>query len=426
MINKVTFAELIKSYAEKNELTHKQAEQVVRSLFSFVVDDLDKKGKANITNFGSFELKRVAARMGINPQNGEEIVIPAHNKVAFKPYKALEEHVNQQFADLEPELLDEEAESTTKKSSSEPTVEPRFTPSFDNEIEEEQTNVEKPTSPVPSNYIDEVLPSDTDEHIEQDPFGINSSPTEDVEKTETPPVFYATDSFQAEDKEPDEEISDNDDVDDVENKPPFFELDLPDLGDFDDDVTPTSEESEPTVVVRTNIKNSVSDDENTNEGKNSNEPEEELTIDKKPITKEKKAKKEENPIITWLLLFILIAVVAGGIWYFFFRSNTSTHTEVAKTTIQNNEVSPIINSQEADIVEFNENEVSNNTANKPTEVDNQITETEETAKEIVSSNESSSINSYVIKKDEWMWDISRTVYGKPALWPLIFESNRTI
>jgi hypothetical protein len=37
-----------------------------------------------------------------------------------------------------------------------------------------------------------------------------------------------------------------------------------------------------------------------------------------------------------------------------------------------------------------------------------------------------SMASYTIKKDEWMWDISRKVYGEPYLWPLIFEANKTV
>ena len=101
MSKKITFSELIKAFAESNGITQQKAEEMIRGVFDLVIDDLEENGKASITNFGSFELKDVAERAGINPQTKEEIVIPAHKKVSFKPFKALEQTVNAPFAGLE-------------------------------------------------------------------------------------------------------------------------------------------------------------------------------------------------------------------------------------------------------------------------------------------------------------------------------------
>lgn len=52
-----------------------------------------RDGVVRINHFGSFKLKRVAARKGHNPRTGETITIPARAKVIFTPCKALREMI---------------------------------------------------------------------------------------------------------------------------------------------------------------------------------------------------------------------------------------------------------------------------------------------------------------------------------------------
>ena len=73
MSKKITFSELVKAFAESHDLTQQKAEDMIRGVFDLVIDDLEKDGKASITSFGSFELKDVAERTGINPQTKEEL-----------------------------------------------------------------------------------------------------------------------------------------------------------------------------------------------------------------------------------------------------------------------------------------------------------------------------------------------------------------
>jgi len=35
-------------------------------------------------------------------------------------------------------------------------------------------------------------------------------------------------------------------------------------------------------------------------------------------------------------------------------------------------------------------------------------------------------STYTVEQDEWLWIISKEVYGTSYLWPLIFEANKTI
>ena len=49
--------------------------------------------KVQLTGFGSFEVKKRAARKGINPRTGEPVRIAAKKAVCFRPAKAFNEGV---------------------------------------------------------------------------------------------------------------------------------------------------------------------------------------------------------------------------------------------------------------------------------------------------------------------------------------------
>lgn len=444
MINKITFAELVKSYAENNNLTQKQAEQIIRSLFAFLVDDLEANGKAAITNFGSFELKRVAARTGINPQTGEEIIIPAHNKVGFKPYKALEEHVNSDFAHLEPTIIEEDDTPNPTSESTVTPIAPPFVPFFNKKEDEKSDktdNISQSESIEESkeNSISELKqPSDSSSDFDHVFGGTEDLDADFPESDQDTPNLEDDFVFSTEESNPFDESDeiDNDDVSENEEdttqseiKPPFFDLDLPDLGDFDDLHPPKQKEVEikeqeddvtPPVEVRTESHDSQTTADNSDSELDvaEKEPNETDTV----ITSPSENKKEENPVVTWILVVLLIFVVAAGVWYFFFRDSKSPSTNQIKNITENTELPPQEMDEPEPLVEETKAKV-NNGANTAT---NEITETKSVAKPIVSASESSIDGSYLIKKDEWMWTISRKVYGKPGLWPLIFERNRSI
>ena len=301
---KITFSELVKAFAESHDLTQQKAEDLIRGVFDLVIDDLEENGKASITNFGSFELKEVAERTGINPQTKEEIIIPAHNKVSFKPFKALESTVNAPFANLEPRLLGEtsdaaeEPESETKASGA---------------IAAESQDIE-PEDPFEA-VIEEEKKSEENEET----------------ATLPPPVYKAPD------------------------------------------------------------------------------------------------KNEENEV-SWLFIVLVLVIAAAGVWFFFLRDSDSG--DLNQMTAQNQAAAQ----EQAEQVE----EPSSNQEQMQEEVsgtDNMEDNTNSTSENNEASSESASsttkstpktMTTYIIEKDEWMWDISREVYGEPYLWPLIFEANKTV
>ena len=87
-------AELIAAIAAKTGETKKGAEEVVNAFVSVVTDALVEGDKVQLVGFGSFEVRKRAARKGRNPQTKEEIKIPASKAPVFKAGKALKDLVN--------------------------------------------------------------------------------------------------------------------------------------------------------------------------------------------------------------------------------------------------------------------------------------------------------------------------------------------
>ena len=87
-------AELIAAIAAKTGDTKKAAEASVNAFVEVVTESLVKGDKVQLVGFGSFEVRKRAARKGRNPQTKEEIKIPASKAPVFKAGKSLKEIVN--------------------------------------------------------------------------------------------------------------------------------------------------------------------------------------------------------------------------------------------------------------------------------------------------------------------------------------------
>ncbi len=87
-------AELIAAIAAKTGDTKKGAETSVNAFVDVVTEALTDGDKVQLVGFGSFEVRKRAARKGRNPQTKEEIKIPASKAPVFKAGKALKDLVN--------------------------------------------------------------------------------------------------------------------------------------------------------------------------------------------------------------------------------------------------------------------------------------------------------------------------------------------
>ena len=87
-------AELIAAIAAKTGDTKKAAEASVNAFVEVVTNALKEGDKVQLVGFGSFEVRKRAARKGRNPQTKEEIKIPASKAPVFKAGKAIKDLVN--------------------------------------------------------------------------------------------------------------------------------------------------------------------------------------------------------------------------------------------------------------------------------------------------------------------------------------------
>lgn len=87
-------ADLVQAVTEKSGLKKMEAERAVGAMLEAVQEALGRGDKVVLTGFGSFEVRDRGARMGRNPQTGEEIEIAATKVPVFKAGKTLREAVH--------------------------------------------------------------------------------------------------------------------------------------------------------------------------------------------------------------------------------------------------------------------------------------------------------------------------------------------
>ena len=89
--------DLVDAVAKRLELTKSNAAEVTELFFGtegLIASELKRGGKVSITGFGSFELRKRAARNGRNPRTGKVIAIKASTVPAFRAGRALKDLVN--------------------------------------------------------------------------------------------------------------------------------------------------------------------------------------------------------------------------------------------------------------------------------------------------------------------------------------------
>jgi len=71
------------------DATKRSAEEALDAVLSSISKGVKKDQKVQIIGFGTFEVKKRAARMGRNPKTGEALKIAASKSVGFKPSSVL-------------------------------------------------------------------------------------------------------------------------------------------------------------------------------------------------------------------------------------------------------------------------------------------------------------------------------------------------
>lgn len=77
-----------------NELTRKQTEIIVETVFESMKEALSRGEKVEIRGFGNFRLKKRESRKARNPKTGETVEVPPKSIIYFKVGKELKEAIN--------------------------------------------------------------------------------------------------------------------------------------------------------------------------------------------------------------------------------------------------------------------------------------------------------------------------------------------
>ena len=90
----MTKADLIEEVANLAEVTRKDGEVIVETIFDSIVKSLRAGDKIEIRGFGSFRTRQRKPRTGRNPKTGAKVDVPAKKIPYFKPSKELKDLVN--------------------------------------------------------------------------------------------------------------------------------------------------------------------------------------------------------------------------------------------------------------------------------------------------------------------------------------------
>ena len=94
----MTKAELIEDVSRVVEMSRKDSEIIVETIFDSIVKSLKAGDKIEIRGFGSFRTRQRKPRIGRNPKTGTRVDVPAKKIPYFKPSKELKDLVNTSHA----------------------------------------------------------------------------------------------------------------------------------------------------------------------------------------------------------------------------------------------------------------------------------------------------------------------------------------
>ena len=116
----MTKKDIVRLVSEKTELSQQQVKEIVQLTLESIIHVLVRDGRIELRNFGVFNVKERVARNARNPRTGEEVHVPKHETVAFKPGKLMTSKVQS-------ERRRKAAKKGTAKKTTKATVAPKTT-----------------------------------------------------------------------------------------------------------------------------------------------------------------------------------------------------------------------------------------------------------------------------------------------------------
>ena len=101
MSEKVLMPDLIDALSREKNITKREAEIFIKTLFDLIEEALESDQYIKIKGLGAFKLVGINSRESVNVNTGERFVIAGHTRISFTPDPALRDLVNKPFAHFE-------------------------------------------------------------------------------------------------------------------------------------------------------------------------------------------------------------------------------------------------------------------------------------------------------------------------------------
>ena len=99
----MTKADLVEEVSRAVEMSRKDSEIIVETIFESIVKALRAAEKIEIRGFGSFRTRHREPRIGRNPKTGARVEVPSKKVPYFKPSKELKDLINAARSEPQPE-----------------------------------------------------------------------------------------------------------------------------------------------------------------------------------------------------------------------------------------------------------------------------------------------------------------------------------
>ena len=377
MNEKITLQDIINLLSAKHDMTKKDAELFVKTMFDLIEEALATEKYVKIKGFGTFKLTEVDARESVNVNTGERIEIQGHSKVTFTPDTTMKDLINKPFAHFETVVLNDGVELEDTPTEEEATDAPQT-------LEEAPVIVEEP--PV---VIEEapIVIEETPIVVEETSVIVEETPVVEIEETTMEEVApeITEEPVAVEEATEEEPI-----IEETEEKVVAIE-------------TPVAEEEVVAVPV----------------------VEEKPVIDEpKPTVQETKVDTKEKSInrILWGVIVVLVLIILFGAYWMFLRPSETTEAPVVAPEAE--EVASLTEDTTT-IVTFHDSE-------PPIYMQPLKLTAEELKKERVPAladtldyliNGKEPICEHTLKSGETIIRISVEYYGSKRFWPYIAKFN---
>ena len=91
----MTKQDIVRTISERLDLPKAKAQEALQTTFDALITALVKEGRVELRNFGVFQIKRRAGRVGRNPRTGDIVNVPPRYFVSFKPGKEMDARVRE-------------------------------------------------------------------------------------------------------------------------------------------------------------------------------------------------------------------------------------------------------------------------------------------------------------------------------------------